>query len=203
MKHQKRHKVAKAQSNKGEIKNSVPMCLCAYVHDKKGFSFIELMTVVAIMALLVAASMPMFRNYTRGKNLKEGTNMVISALRRTRNTTITERKKYRTVFDTVNNAVAIYLSGDDNNPAENWRSLPEFIEFDTSINVPVTWYTGNNLGPYYFKYTGEEIYWIEFKTSGSSNSGIYNQKVLLLETSTDDTKLITVGALTGRINVEE
>jgi prepilin-type N-terminal cleavage/methylation domain-containing protein len=170
-----------------------------------GFSFIELMTVVAIMALLIMASMPMFRNYTRGKNLNEGTNMVISALRKTRNAAITERKMYKTAFDTINQAVGIYLvvDSDPNNDqlVENWQKLSEFVNFDTT--VANKWYTGNNLGSHYFKYPAEEIYYIEFKTSGSSNSGIYEQKVLLLEESTSDTKLITVNALTGKIGVEE
>lgn len=37
-----RHKVAKAQSNKGKEKCSVPMCLCASVPDEKGFTPLEI-----------------------------------------------------------------------------------------------------------------------------------------------------------------
>lgn len=215
------NKLKQAQSGKGTkaqrgIKNSVPVCLCAYVPDKKGlapleitrpwasvksltgFSFMELMVVIAIVALLVAASMPAFRNYTRGKNLKEGTNIVISALRKTRNAAITERKRYRTVFDTVNNAVAIYLSGDDDNPAENWRGLSEFVEFDTTpLALGGNWVVSNT-----YDVPFDYIYYLEFKTSGGLSTGAIDQTIVLIEQSTTDTKAIRVNALTGRINVE-
>ncbi|MCK4904814.1 prepilin-type N-terminal cleavage/methylation domain-containing protein [bacterium] len=162
---------------------------------KGGFSFIELMTVVAIMAVLVAVSMPMFRNYTRGRNLKEGTNMIISALRRTRNTTITERKRYRTVFDALNHAVAIYKEDDIVNPAENWKALPEFVEFDTNLFADEKNYT-----------TTPDIYYLEFESAGglSSEHDVTPpyKDIGIVETSTQDTNIIKVNKLTGRINVE-
>ena len=58
--------------------------------------------------------------------------MVTSALRKTREAAITYRKNYKTVLDTVNQAVAIYE--DDNRIiplAEKWKKLPDFVEFDT------------------------------------------------------------------------
>ena len=162
----------------------------------------ELMVVVAIIAILIIASMPLFRTFTRGSNIKDGAIMVMSALKKTREAAITYRKNYRTVLDTVNQAVGIYVSGDDVNPAENWKKLPEFVKFDTTGTGANTWYTGSNGGQYEYKYLTEEIYWIEFKPGGSSNSGIYEQRVLLVEESTGDTKLIRVNALTGRIRIE-
>ncbi|MBU1048349.1 MAG: prepilin-type N-terminal cleavage/methylation domain-containing protein [Candidatus Omnitrophica bacterium] len=165
-----------------------------------GFSFIELMTVVAIMAVLVAASMPMFRNYTRGKNLKEGTNMVVSALRRTRNSAITDRKNYRVVFDTDNNTIAIDADTTDEDfatindgLAENWKGLSEFVEFDTWVIK-----AGNSYAP-----GNPEIYFLEFKTTGGLSTGISDQTIVLIETSTQDTKAIRVNALTGKIGVLE
>ncbi len=171
-----------------------------YLLNKRAFSFMELMVVVAIVALLVAASMPAFRNYTRGRNLKEGTNMVVSALRKTRNAAITERKRYRTVLDTVNNAVAIYVDNDIVNPAENWHSLPEFVKFELSLfslaagdveNYAVT----------------PDIYYLEFESAGglsSEHDGIPTDKNIgIMETSTQDTKVIKVNKLTGRIKVIE
>lgn len=168
---------------------------------RSGFSFIELMTVVAIVAILIAVSMPLFRNFTRGRNLKEGTNMVVFALRKARNAAITERKMYRAVLDTVNNAVAIYVDNDIVNPAENWRGLTEFVEFDITNTQ---WYVGNT-SAYQNKYAppSDHIFWVEFKSTGTLDGvGFNEQRIVLKETSTEETRLVTVNALTGKIGVE-
>lgn len=167
----------------------------------KGFSFMELMVVVAIIAMLIIASMPVFRNFTRGRNIKEGANMVMSALRKSREAAITYRKNYRTVLDTINQAVAIYEDNDVVNPAENWKKLPDLVNFD--ITIP-PWYVGNNLpNQNHYGAPNERVYWIEFKPSGSLDKvGFNEQKIHLKEESTGDTKLIKVNALTGRIKVE-
>jgi len=47
-----------------------------------------------------------------------------------------------------------------------------------------------------------KIFWIQFKPTGAADEvGISEQKVVLMETSTDDTKLITVNALTAADSV--
>ena len=160
-----------------------------------GFSFIELMTVVAIIAILIIASMPAFRNYARSKNLKEGTNMIISALRKTRDAAITYRKRYRTVFDTVNDAVAIYVDGDDFNPVENWAKLPELVKFDKSDFTTVGCFPPSTLTPC-------DFYYLEFKPDGGSlPSG--NGHITLKDMSDNgNTKRIYFYHLTGRIRVQ-
>lgn len=156
-----------------------------------GFSFIELMTVVAIMAILIIASMPAFRNYARSKNLKEGTNMIVSALRKTRDAAITYRKRYRTVFDTVNDAVSIYIDGDDVNPVEKWVKLPEFVIFSSPTVTVRNFPKGS---------ASADLRYAEFKISGAANEG---GSIILLDESTQDTKKISFNNITGRIRVEE
>jgi prepilin-type N-terminal cleavage/methylation domain-containing protein len=157
-----------------------------------GFSFMELMVVIAIVALLVASSIPAFRSYTRNRNLKEGTNMVVSALRKTRSAAITERKRYKTALDTVNQAVGIYLvvDSDPNNDqlVEGWKGLSNFVKFDTTVDWSVT------------KNYGGGIYWVEFKPNGGTTE---NATISLLEESTEDTRNIVFYMITGRIKIEE
>ena len=66
-----RHKVTKAQSDKGKEKCSVPprlpifggqVCLCASVPDKKGFTLLELMVVIAIIVMLAGIMIPNLAN---------------------------------------------------------------------------------------------------------------------------------------------
>ena len=217
MKYQKRHKVAKALRHKGKEKCSVPLCLSApmlgygvrqnrrtSVPDNKGFTLMELMVVVAIMGILIIASMPVFREFARGRNLKEGANMVASALRKSREAAITYRKNYRTVLDTVNQAVGIYLneSGQADTIVEKWERLPELVGFD---KPSVEWCTGTGgVNRYKDDYNAEQkVFWIQFKPSGAADGvGAIEQTVVLKEESTGDTRIISVNALTGKIWIE-
>ncbi len=153
----------------------------------------ELMVVVAIIAILIAASMPVFRSFARGRNLRAGSDMVMSALRKSREAAITYRKHYRAVLDTVNQAVGIYLNENGvDTVSENWQKLPEFVKFDDSTS---DWKLSTS-----FSYPpGGDIYWIEFKPNGGCTA---NASIILLEESTSDTKRITFNSLTGRVTVE-
>jgi prepilin-type N-terminal cleavage/methylation domain-containing protein len=48
----------KWQRHKGEIKNSVPLCLCAPVPGKKGFTLLELSLVILVIGLVLALVLP-------------------------------------------------------------------------------------------------------------------------------------------------
>ena len=169
-----------------------------YQLTKTGFSFMELMVVVAIIGILILSSMPVFRQFTRSRNLKEGANMVASALRKTRGSAITYRKNYRMVLDTANHAIGIDVDTDyditTNGLAENWQRLPEFVEFDSA-----TWTITNSYAPLY-----PLIFYLEFESDGGLGAGIgaATENIPIIETSTGETKIIDVGGLTGRIRIE-
>jgi prepilin-type N-terminal cleavage/methylation domain-containing protein len=50
--------VAKEQRHKRRIENSVPLCLCAYVPDKKGFTLIELSLVILVIGMVLSLVLP-------------------------------------------------------------------------------------------------------------------------------------------------
>lgn len=162
-----------------------------------GFSFMELMVVVAIMSILIIASLPVFRDFARSRNIDDGALMIVSSLRKTREASITYRKHYRTVLDTVKNAVAIYDHDNGDELVEKWQSLPELVVFDTTASdwdIPVA----ESYDP-----VSPEIYYLEFKANGGLSIGTTYRNVLIREKSTEDTRVIEVNGLTGKIEVEE
>ena len=164
-----------------------------------GFTFVELMVVIVIIAILIIASMPMFRNFTRNRNLKEGANVIASALMRTRSAAITERERYKAVLDTLNHAVAIYKNNDVDNPAEYWKKLPEFVEFVDPATSSYWGVTNSYSAP------SDYIYYLEFKPNGGLGGGVgaATENIAIIDTSTEDTKIIDVNGLTGRVRIEE
>jgi prepilin-type N-terminal cleavage/methylation domain-containing protein len=82
-------RISMRKNQKSKIKNQNPKTNCHL--PKAGFSLMELMVVVAIMAILIIASMPVFRDFARSRNIKEAANSVVLALRTARGYAITKR----------------------------------------------------------------------------------------------------------------
>jgi len=111
---------------------------------KKGFTLIELVIVVAIMALLIFASLPSFQEFIATSRLRQGCYDVISALRTARASAIGERTEYMTLFYTTMkdnrnlpnfkyayplwSAVMVYNI--DEGGVGGWKRLPENIYLD-------------------------------------------------------------------------
>jgi len=156
-------------------------------HLSPGFTLIELMVVVVIMAVLVIASLPTLREFSHGRRLQAGRDTVIAALRKARTETITKRKRYKTVIDINKQAVAIF--DNDNNLVGNWEKLPDFVSFDDSSSALDDLESG----------LGSPFYYLEFEPDGSltSDASPAIKEIYFKGKSTQDT--VGVHYLTGRI----
>ena len=163
-------------------KFKIPLRPITY-HLSPGFTLIELMVVVTIMIVLIVAALPTLREFSHGRRLQAGGNVVTAALRKTRTEAISKRKKHRSIIDTTTHAVAIY--DNDDNLVGNWEKLPDFVICDPNLSS----FSGDD-GRYYY---------IEFKSDGGLSGGFASKEICLKEESTNDSRTININALTGRI----
>ena len=189
------------------------------VRLKKGFTLIELVIVVAIMALLIFASLPSFQEFIATSRLRQGCYDVISALRTARASAISERTEYMTLFYTtmkdkrnlpnfryaypIWSAVMVYNI--DEGGVGGWKRLPENIYLDYNYFQGLK--TGGIVGeipdglPYPNKEDvsqGDSMPIVEFNSGGGvEDKG--SPYILVKDYSTQDTAEIKVLGTTGRI----
>ena len=71
--------------------------------DRKGFSLIEMVIVIAILGIVATFAVPAFQNYVRNRNLKTAAQEIASEFFVTRERALAENTTYRIVFDDINN----------------------------------------------------------------------------------------------------
>ena len=97
---------------------------------RQGFSIIELMTVVFIIALMASASFAIFKNFRVTTSIKVAARDVVNIMRLARRKAITERENYLAVYDLKNEKVWVqsyisYTSSGLNPDFGTEQSLPE------------------------------------------------------------------------------
>ncbi len=161
------------------------------------FTLIELVIVIAIISLLVFASLPTFRDFITTSRLRQGAYDIISALRTARSSSVTERLKFATLFYNYQNlwsAVQVYCVEDtERGSVAPWKRLPEDIVVDTTILDVVN-------DTFYSPLSGsfpDQVARITFNYRGGAEES--NLEVLLRDVSTGDTAQVKVLQSTGRI----
>jgi len=179
---------------------------------RRGFTLIEIMVVVAILSILVIASLPTFRNFFITSRLRQGCYDVMSALRSAREAAITKPTPpdeefynmavFYTDYQALWSAVEVYNIAEGS--IGGWKRLPPRIIIE-NLEDPSKWElqgldTQNNLAK-----PGESTYnsslpVVKFNRKGEARN---NAIIVLKDLSKGYTAQIKVLHSTGRVRIKE
>ncbi|MFA5321801.1 MAG: prepilin-type N-terminal cleavage/methylation domain-containing protein [Smithella sp.] len=104
---------------------------------KKGFTLVELLIVIALMAIMASFAVPAWQHYTINTGMKTATREIIGDILNTRQRAIAENlNAYRITFDTANNNYA--LSRTDTGVTLWTRPLDSFGAGNVFYNVDLS-----------------------------------------------------------------
>lgn len=153
---------------------------------KKAFTLVEMLVVLAIIAMLLAISVPFTSGFGKGLRIKTAARGIMGTLRVARSNAITYREKYTVVFDVDKGEYWI----EDSKGAifERKSRLPSSIKFENMTEE------GERSDPISFE--GDKvIFYSTGAVEGSSGS-------VTIRDRTGDSKTISIIASTGKITIE-
>ncbi|MCD5390945.1 GspH/FimT family pseudopilin [candidate division NPL-UPA2 bacterium] len=152
-----------------------------------GFTLLELLVVLAIMALLAGMSAPAISGYLRGARLRGAAKEIASAMRLARTMAITKRDIYTVDFNTNNRQFWVEwnntISGTVDTLVGEVRTLPETIDYDFSGSDPIT-FTGNVCS---------------FNPRGGANAG----SIYIADKQGNGKRIVVTSTATGRVQVQD
>ena len=108
-------------------------------YNCRGFSLVQLLTVIAIIAIMATISIPALRQYGPNIKLKAAARQIVSDLRYAQQLTVSQQKIYYLEIDVAGRRYTLALESDSTNPLKT-TILPDGINFQT-----VSGFTGNRV----------------------------------------------------------
>lgn len=97
----------------------------------RGFTLVEMLVVLAVMAMLLAISVPFTSGFGKGLRIKTAARGILGTLRVARSNAITYRKKYTVIFSRAGNEY--WIEDPDGRIFEQKRRLPASIKLESSF----------------------------------------------------------------------
>lgn len=99
-------------------------------HNQRGITFIELMTVVAVIGIMSAMAVPSFLSYMPKLRVKSAARDVVSQLRLARSKAVSERRPYGVAFNIGNKSMIMFADTNDP-PSQSYSVSDSLINADT------------------------------------------------------------------------
>ena len=151
------------------------------IDKKRGFTLVELMIVIAVIAIISAIAAPNFTTYMAQRRLNGAARMVMSDLMAARQKAVTQNNQFRVIFS--GNQYTI-LDDDDNDGSADGGEITEVRNIQTDYyDVTISAVTAN------------PIFYPRGTASGT--------KVTLTSTRTGDNKYVKVATISGRVMIDD
>lgn len=100
------------------------------MRNQRGITFIELMTVVAVIGIMSAMAVPRFLSYMPKLRVKAAARDVVSQLRLARSKAVSERRPYGVAFNLSGKTLRLFA--DTNDPAsQSYSASDSSLDLDT------------------------------------------------------------------------
>lgn len=113
--------------------------------NQRGVTFIELMTVVAVIGIMAAMAVPSFLSYMPKLRVKSAARTVAAQLRLARSKAVAERRPYGVSFNMASRSMVLFA--DTDNPAgQSYSVLDSTLKADTlnsQVNLNSCTYANN------------------------------------------------------------
>jgi len=164
------------------------MIMMKLFRQRKGFTLLELMTVMVIIGIIAAMAMPNFDLSIKKIRFKSASNSIISGLRLARSAAISHKVQYGVNFDGDNNVISVFK--DQTNPAS--------FTYDASDSVIYQDTLARGFEGITTSFTDDLVFF--FPNGRASSTGAINGSNQWGEASAS--VQISVLAATGRIKVD-
>lgn len=151
-----------------------------FVCRHKGFSFVEMMAVLALLSILAALAVPSFVRWRQNLEYREAARNIVSLLREARSRAIARNREHRVEFEQSSRRYglragdkAVNSNWPDVPPVTDWATCPSEVNFSANISS------------------------VQFNTNGTANGGTITVKDGLLVK-----KYEIVVNRTGRIRIK-
>ena len=151
---------------------------------RAAFTLVEMLVVLAIIAMLLGISLPFTSGFGKGLKIKTSARAILGTLRVARSNAVTYREKYSVIFDV--DSGEYWIEDSDDRIVEKKRRLPSSIEFkipDDEEADPVT-------------FEDDEVV---FYTTGSAKGASGS---ITITDRQGTSRSISIIASTGKITVE-
>ena len=175
------------------------------LHTSIGFTLIEVLFVMAIVAILTAISAPSWQAFVNNQRLNSAQSRAISALRLAQSNSKLKQTMWQATFRNTPTVAqyAIHLSPTSNTDAAYWNALP-WQNFDAGIRIvdntetePRTTFTKLTADPV------PEVYRVQFKAQGNPNGLGELGRITFVTRSGDRKKCVIISTLLGSMRQSE
>jgi prepilin-type N-terminal cleavage/methylation domain-containing protein len=134
------------------------------INKRYGFSIVELMVAVVIIALMALAGFAVFKGFRKTTSVKVAARDVVNIMRLARQKAITSREDYYALYDITGNRVWVQSKSSYDSSGKNPDPGTEQILPERAVIDDVTGAGGS--GPYYHTFTPES-------TLSGASGGVY------------------------------